>query len=148
MYILCPNNSKHRGPLLLMWFNFNPIIDISNYIHYKVVMKLLIHSQTSTMLLLKFGNKSFHLTLHWAYDYLSVLVKGAPGVIKRQACCYKRPTRIHNLSHGRKLNWSSPQAMRQRNWSHSLWHQTYYFQKTLFISFFITHILILIKHLY
>ena len=24
----------HQGPLLLTWFNFNPIMD--NYIHYKV----------------------------------------------------------------------------------------------------------------
>ena len=37
----------NRGPFILEW--------ISNYIHHKVWMKLLIHSQTSTVEPLKFG---------------------------------------------------------------------------------------------
>ena len=32
--ILCP--TAYLGPLLLTWINFNPHMDISNYIHYTV----------------------------------------------------------------------------------------------------------------
>ena len=42
-YVKAPPEA-YLGPLLLTWFNFNPS------------MKLLIHSQTSTVQLLKFGN--------------------------------------------------------------------------------------------
>ena len=44
------NPWKLLEPLLLTWFNFNPSMDI------KWEIKLLIHSQTSTVQPLKFGN--------------------------------------------------------------------------------------------
>ena len=53
------------GPLLLIWFDFDPSTWISEYIHYKVCDKLSIHSQTSTELP-EFGNglvSSYHTLL-------------------------------------------------------------------------------------
>ena len=48
-----PATLQHQWPLLLTWFNLNPSIDICTV---KCEMKLLIHSQTSTVQSLKFGN--------------------------------------------------------------------------------------------
>ena len=44
------------GPLLLTWINFNPNMDRLITCPVKCGMKLLIHSQTSTVVPLKFGN--------------------------------------------------------------------------------------------
>ena len=54
-YVACTAYWYCLEPLLLIWVNFNPTW-ISDYGHYIVWMKLLIHSQTSTVGLFKFGN--------------------------------------------------------------------------------------------
>ena len=54
------------------------------------------------------------------------------GLIKRQRQAHKGQLMVYMAE--RELLLS--QAMSQRNWSHSLWHQTFhYFQKTQFKSF-------------
>ena len=47
-----------QGPLLLTWINFNPIMECGSIITsiIKCGMKILIHSQTSTVAPLRFGN--------------------------------------------------------------------------------------------
>ena len=65
-------NCLHQGPIFLTRFYFKP--KKSNHIHYKVWVKLLIYSQTSTVVPLKFGNeKVIHPRPYWACDYLCML---------------------------------------------------------------------------
>ena len=48
-------SNDFQGPFLLTWINLNPAC-ISNYTYYKCGMQVLVHSQTSTIAPLKFGN--------------------------------------------------------------------------------------------
>ena len=63
------------GSLLLTWFNFNTGME-SNRIHYQMWVKLLIHSQTSMVQPLKFGNGfiiSFHTLLSmWLFVHVGI----------------------------------------------------------------------------
>ena len=52
---MCEEAYKLSGLLLLNQFNFNPCMD-KYHIHYNMGIKLHIHSQTSTVQPLKFGN--------------------------------------------------------------------------------------------
>ena len=54
--INCIDQLGHQWPLLLTWFNFDPSMDKKSFAQYKCGMKWLIHSQTSTVAPLKFGN--------------------------------------------------------------------------------------------
>ena len=99
----CPLPSKRE----LKWVHgFHPVHNHlldddkqSNYIHHKVLVKLLIHSQTSTVP--KFGMyEQFILTTYVAYDHLPMLWLELIRLSKRNPWC-------HYASIHFQINWGT-----------------------------------------
>ena len=80
--------ADHLGPLSLTRITFNPFVDKLSH-----RMKLLIHSQTSTVQHMKFGiEKQFHPTLYNGCNYLSTLGSKLNHVSRRDHWCRNATT--------------------------------------------------------
>ena len=94
--LLQSTHTKHLGPLLLAWIDFNPSTEHGYVITslIKCCMKLLIHPQLQQCNHWSWGmNKLFHLTFYNGCDYLSMLGLKLSHVDKSNPWYY-------NLSHG------------------------------------------------